>query len=240
MGDKKTRKGLDTLRNDIQELTEVVADLKEKLATQHALSSAENHVSSATVSSAVRELEAHAREADENGSVSAYGYFESSGDQDEQHVYRWSMEERSAQEILSGPVSQYAHSLAAIGHPQRLNILLMLLSEPATANDVVSQLSLGTTGAAYHHLNVLQAAGFVEQQHRGIFTIVLDKIPALLTILASLSDGMAIEILDHLPEDEEDEMDAEAEIVDEDESGDILEPLMDPDDDREEQTGPAA
>lgn len=200
MGDKKKRKGLDTLRGDIQELTEVVADLRDKLAARQAFSSADhgagrNHVSP-TLSETTRKLEAHARAAHQNGSISAFGFFESAADNHASHVYRWSMEDLSVEEVLGGPINQYAHTLAAIGHPQRLNILLMLLVEPATANDVVTQLELGTTGAAYHHLNVLQAAGFVEQQHRGVFTIVLQRIPALLTILASLSDVMAVEILD--------------------------------------------
>lgn len=209
MGDKKTRKGLDTLRGDIQGLTEVVADLRDKLTTQHALSSAEHFAGSygspIALSSLTREIETHARAARESGSISAFGYFEGAGNGEDAHVFRWSMEERPVKAILGGPITQYAHMLAAIGHPQRLNILLMLLEEPATANDVVSELSLGTTGAAYHHLNVLQAAGFVEQQHRGIFTIVPQRIPALLTILASLSNGMAVEILDDLPEEEQPE-----------------------------------
>ncbi|HWV25538.1 MAG TPA: winged helix-turn-helix domain-containing protein [Thermomicrobiales bacterium] len=205
MGDKKTRKGLDTLRVDIQELTEVVIDMRDKLATQHALSAAEHdsgNNTSGTISNATRELETNARLAHENGAISAYGFFENPAGGDAPQIYRWSMEDKPARTVLNGSISQYAHALAAIGHPQRLNILLMLLSEPATANDVVSQLALGTTGAAYHHLNVLQAAGFVEQQHRGIFTIVLDRIPALLTILASLTNGMTVEIVDHLTEDE--------------------------------------
>lgn len=211
MGDKKTRKGLDTLRGDIQELTEAVADLRDKLATQQALSSAENESGRASTSTPLsdttRELEAHARAAHEKGSISAFGFFESSSDHETPRVYRWSMEDRSMKDVLSGPITHFAHSLAAIGHPQRLNILLMLLSEPATANDVVTQLELGTTGAAYHHLNVLQAAGFVEQRHRGIFTIVPNKIPSLLTILASLSNSMAVEIHDRVSTDNEERND---------------------------------
>lgn len=198
MADKRMRKGLDSLRSEIQSLTEIVADLRDRIATQQALASVRgphgNQAADSRVSDTTREIEGRVRSADDNGAVSLYGFFETSGGNEESLVYRWSLEDRPAHDILKGPIPQFAHMLAAIGHPQRLNILLMLLDEPSTANDVVTQLSLGTTGAAYHHLNVLQAAGFVEQHQRGIFTIVANRIPTLLTILASLSNEMAVEI----------------------------------------------
>jgi DNA gyrase subunit B len=198
MADKKVRKGLDALRGDIQELAESFAAFRAQVSAQQAAAAAEHHkqstVGQAAASTNTEILEMRGAESGSQGYVGSFGYYQPVSGNGEAHLYRWSLEERPVEDILTFPIDEYAQVLAAIGHKQRLGILLMILAKPATANDVVSELSLGTTGAAYHHLNVLQAAGLVEQQRRGVFTIVLAKIPALLTILASLSGTIAVDI----------------------------------------------
>jgi DNA-binding transcriptional ArsR family regulator len=67
------------------------------------------------------------------------------------------------------------------------------MKKPTSAGELVESLSLGTTGAAYHHLNVLQAAGFVTQVQRGLFRFRLEKVPVYLTLLAALSEDLRIE-----------------------------------------------
>lgn len=198
MADKKVRKGLDSLRGDIQELAESFAAFRAQVSAQQAAAAAERQkqgtTGQAAASTAARTLEMQGAESGSQGYVGSFGYYQPVTGNGEAHIYRWSLEERPVEDILAFPIDEYAQVLAAIGHKQRLSILLMILAKPATANDVVTELSLGTTGAAYHHLNVLQAAGLVEQQRRGVFTIVLAKIPALLTILASLSGTIAVDI----------------------------------------------
>jgi DNA-binding transcriptional ArsR family regulator len=92
-----------------------------------------------------------------------------------------------------------ASILAAAGHPQRLAILGYILQKPASAGELVEALSLGTTGAAYHHLNVLQAAGFVTQLQRGIFRFQPDRIPVFVTMLAALNPSLQVEVVDTTP-----------------------------------------
>ena len=197
MADKKVRKGLDALRGDIQELAESFAAFRAQVSAQQAAAAAEHQkrgIADGAATSATGTLEMRGVESGRQGYVGSFGYYQPVSGNGEAHLYRWSLEERPVEDILAFPIDEYAQVLAAIGHKQRLGILLMILAKPATANDVVSELSLGTTGAAYHHLNVLQAAGLVEQQRRGVFTIVLAKVPALLTILASLSGAIAVDI----------------------------------------------
>jgi DNA-binding transcriptional ArsR family regulator len=86
--------------------------------------------------------------------------------------------------------------LAAAGHPQRLAILGHILQKPSSAGELVETLGLGTTGAAYHHLNVLQAAGFVSQVQRGTFRFQPEKIPVFSTLMAALSPTMHVELID--------------------------------------------
>jgi DNA-binding transcriptional ArsR family regulator len=197
MADKKVRKGLDALRGDIQELAESFAAFRAQVSAQQAAAAAEHQkrsIAGQAGTSNTGPLEMRGVESGSQGYVGSFGYYQPVSGNGEAHFYCWSLEEHPVEDILAFPIDEYAQVLAAIGHKQRLGILLMILAKPATANDVVSELSLGTTGAAYHHLNVLQAAGLVEQQRRGVFTIVLAKVPALLTILASLSGAIAVDI----------------------------------------------
>lgn len=198
MADKKVRKSLDSLRGDIQELAESFAAFRAQVSAEQAAAAAEYQKRNTDVptpaSVTTGLLEMRAAEPGSSGYVSSFGYYQPPTGIGEAQIYRWSLEEYPIQDLLTFPVDEYAQVLAAIGHKQRLGILLMILLKPATANDVVTELALGTTGAAYHHLNVLQAAGLVEQQRRGVFTIVPGQVPTLLTILASLSGTTAVDI----------------------------------------------
>lgn len=198
MSDKKIRQSIDSLRGDMQELAEAFWVLRDNVSTQQAVTAAEQQKHSANNRSAqtatVESLEERAKENGGPGYVSTYGVYETEGD--DVHHFRWSLEEQPIQDLLDVSAESVAQVLAALGNQQRLSILLMMLARPATATDVVTALSLGTTGAAYHHLNVLQAAGLVEQKQRGVFTIVPGQAPVILTILGAFSGTMATEISD--------------------------------------------
>lgn len=194
MADKKVRKSLDDLRGDIQELAESFAEFRDQVATTQAGAAAERQKRGSATSATTKALEAKALSDKATGYISASGFFDATEGSGSSRQYRWSMEQAPIQEVLAVPVEHFTQKLAAIGHAQRLGILLRLLNQPSTANDVVEGLALGTTGAAYHHLNVLQAAGLVEQQIRGTFTIVPGQVPVLLTILATLADHIAVDV----------------------------------------------
>ena len=218
MSDKKLRKSVDELRSDLQELAESFAAFRDQFSTQQAAAAAERQTGAnrlqngrTPVTDALAETTSSAGNA---GHVSLFGFYEDTSVPEEPLNYSWSLEQAAVDNVLDFPVEQYAQVLAATGHRQRLAIILMVLEEPATANDVVHDLQLGTTGAAYHHLNVLQAAGIVEQRQRGIFSIVPEQVPVLLTIFAALSGAMGIDISQPEPEPEQktDEADTEADV----------------------------
>lgn len=198
MSDKKLRKSVDDLRTDFQGLAEAFAAFREQLSTQQAAAAAERQTrvnrprngESPTTDA----LAARTASAGNAGHVSLFGVYEDTSVAEAPSTYTWTLEQTPVEGLLEFPVEQFAQVLAATGHRQRLSIILMILEAPATANDVVNDLQLGTTGAAYHHLNVLQAAGIVEQRQRGIFSIVPEQVPVLLTIFAALSGGMGIDI----------------------------------------------
>jgi DNA gyrase subunit B len=199
MAAKKIRNELDSVRSEIKELSEAVWALRDQLTTDQAVAAAElegrkRRASQNGQAPTTEALAALAAETAEAGYLSTFGVFESPEGTASSRAYRWSLQELPVTALLDASIDAYAQVLAAIGHKQRLGILLRLLSQPSTATELVSSLSLGTTGAAYHHLNVLQAAGLVEQEQRGVFAIVPDRVPALLTILAGLSGTIDVEV----------------------------------------------
>jgi DNA-binding transcriptional ArsR family regulator len=191
MANKKLQKSIDTVKGDVRELVEAFWALRDEVMTQQAVLAAEHQSrggssGEADASSSLPEKLAGTT----TGHVRSFGYYEMPDHTGQQRVYRWALEDHPVEEVLSLPVDDAAKLLSAIGHKQRLAIVMMLLRKPATAVEMVTTLSLGTTGAAYHHLNVLQGSGLVEQAQRGIFSIVPGQVPSLLTILGGLSDAI--------------------------------------------------
>lgn len=83
-------------------------------------------------------------------------------------------------------VQQAAALMSALSQPQRLRIALMLAEGPTSVAAVVEALGLRTTGAAYHHMNVLINNGLAVQPERGSFALSPDaagKVNALLVAL---------------------------------------------------------
>jgi hypothetical protein len=180
-------KKLNAVKADIRELAEAVWALRDEVRTNEAFRAAELQ--------SMDEPDEYLAEADVvlasmtlppefPGDDSMLGYY---GSSDSQAGYRNAPEERPVEDLLGTTVDESARALAAIGQTQRLRIVLLLLKRPASASDLVRNLSLGTSGAAYHHLNVLKAAGLVQQDQWGDFSIVPGRIPGITLILKGLS-----------------------------------------------------
>lgn len=190
MAKKKIEKSLDTVKGDVRELTEAFWALREELMTHHVVRAVEDQNSTKGRS---RVLVPTPDATDANGSyVSASGVYVFP--EDSERIAHWWLERIPLEEVTDVDMDAAARMLAAVGHRQRLAILLALLREPSGASGLVSKLDLGTTGAAYHHLNVLQSAGLVQQAQRGLFSVVPEVIPRLLMILAGLSDMLDAQI----------------------------------------------
>ena len=189
MSTKKLQKSVDTVKSDVRELVEAFWALRDEVITQQAVTAAERHSNGgrAGTSPVSANLPEKTGEGS-SGHIRLHGYYEMPDEDGQQRASRWALEDHPVEEVLALTVEDAAKVLAAIGHRQRLAIVLMLLRKPATASEMVATLSLGTTGAAYHHLNVLQGTGLVQQEQRGVYSIVPGRIPSLLTILGGLSD----------------------------------------------------
>lgn len=94
-------------------------------------------------------------------------------------------------------VESTAAMMAALGHPQRLRIAMLLAKSPVSVNDLVQQLGLNTSGSAYHHLNVLVNAGIATQPQRGSFEMTPE---ALVPVSAALTSFFGEDVS---PADEE-------------------------------------
>lgn len=190
MSTKKMQKTLDTVKGDVRELREAFWALRDEIMTRQAVQAAESQArpdpSPDAAPVAVTDDDAAV------GRIQVSGSYEV--DQGNEHpvLLRWAVADLTTDDALAVPVNDAADLLAAIGHRQRLAIVLLLLRGPATANEIVAALSLGTTGAAYHHLNVLQRTGLVQQAQRGVFSLMPERIPALLTILTGLSGKLVM------------------------------------------------
>jgi len=198
---KKTSKTVEKLRGDVQALTEAVWALKEHVRVERAAESAANG-SSQRLSPRLRKLEAQVTADDNLGSVSSYGTFRLPSPGGDMRTIRWQMESAPVERLIPDDVDLAAQRLAAIGHKQRLAILVHLIQQPSSVSELVGTLDLGTSGAAYHHLNVLQSAGLVSQQERGIFEVAPEQTGFIVGILTALATTPAVEHVSAPPSDE--------------------------------------
>ena len=104
-------------------------------------------------------------------------------------------EQQSSQaEIVAGEwapptdadIADAAAIMAALSQPQRLRMAMILSDGPTNVSTIVEQLGLKTTGAAYHHLNVLINNGIAVQPERGTFAISPDAVNNVNGLLVAL------------------------------------------------------
>ena len=188
---KKTEKTLQKLRADVQGLSEAVWALKQHVKVEAAAASAA-HDSRTRKSRHLTRLEERSATGGDRGLVSAWGTWRLPGPAGERAV-SWQLEGVAADDLAPTDLDTAATRLAAIGHRQRLAILLELLRRPASVSEMVASLGLGTTGAAYHHLKALQNAGLVTQEERGIFEIAPDQVGFVVGILSALATEATVE-----------------------------------------------
>jgi DNA-binding transcriptional ArsR family regulator len=98
---------------------------------------------------------------------------------------RWQMGHSSAG-LMDEDWTVHASTLAALGHPSRLQILQAIArGEAHTAADLAQSEGLGTTGQIYHHLRQLVAAGWLRSTTRGRHEVPPERVVPLLVILGS-------------------------------------------------------
>ncbi|CAG7650730.1 DNA gyrase subunit B [Paenibacillus solanacearum] len=98
-------------------------------------------------------------------------------------------QERQSDEVLGLNRGKAAKVLAALGHKQRLDLLLEVWNEPLTGGELVERLQMGTTGQLYHHLKALTGADLLMQEERGgRYTVPAHRRFPLLLLLSAVSD----------------------------------------------------
>ena len=179
MANKKSKNELEGMRTELRTLSEAVWALRNQVSFEAATAAANGHGTAKTSGTPATDL----LDGSGPGLVATRGVVRR---EDGATEISWD-QEIAVTDLLGGETEGPAKVLAAIGQPQRLAIARVLLDGPSTAATLVTSLDLGTTGAAYHHLNVLQGAGLVSQASRGVFELVPERAGTILTILAALS-----------------------------------------------------
>lgn len=97
---------------------------------------------------------------------------------------RW-QEGRELAGLLDVDVEVVADSLGALGNPVRLRILLRLLHEPQTVQELTTIEGIGTAGQVYHHLRQLTSTGWARPQGGGRYEVPVARVVPLLGALLS-------------------------------------------------------
>ncbi|MFD0868489.1 DNA gyrase subunit B [Chlamydia abortus] len=98
-------------------------------------------------------------------------------------------QQRQADELLGVNRAKAAKVLSALGHKQRLELLLEVWNEPLTGAELVERLNMGTTGQLYHHLKALTGADLLMQEERGgRYTIPVHRRFPVLFLLSAVAD----------------------------------------------------
>lgn len=79
--------------------------------------------------------------------------------------------------------AEAAPTLAALGHPVRLELLQSIYEGTTTVAQLGEDERFGTTGQIYHHVHALAGAGWLENSRRGHWRVPAQKIIPLLTLI---------------------------------------------------------
>ncbi|MDY5784761.1 helix-turn-helix domain-containing protein [Corynebacterium sp.] len=96
-------------------------------------------------------------------------------------AYQWA---RPTHWVTDSDWDEQIERLAALAHPVRGQILRHVLCDPSTVAELVEAGVVTSPGTAYHHLNALQAAGWLTKAG-GSFTVPPARIVALMTIITA-------------------------------------------------------
>jgi DNA-binding transcriptional ArsR family regulator len=98
--------------------------------------------------------------------------------------YVWQRQD-STRELLEQDWRNLSETIAALGHPMRLEILKYALGEERSTQDFMSLPEMGTTGQLFHHIKALQDAGWLRSLQRGLYGVPGERVVPLLAILAA-------------------------------------------------------
>ncbi|WP_169253578.1 winged helix-turn-helix domain-containing protein [Brevibacterium sp. 'Marine'] len=79
--------------------------------------------------------------------------------------------------------AEAAGSLAALGHPVRLQLLQAIYEGTSTVAELGKDERFGTSGQIYHHVHALAGAGWLESARRGHWRVPAQRVVPLLTLV---------------------------------------------------------
>ncbi|MCU4297490.1 ArsR family transcriptional regulator [Brevibacterium permense] len=79
--------------------------------------------------------------------------------------------------------AEAAGSLAALGHPVRLQLLQEIYEGTCTVAELGKDERFGTSGQIYHHVHALAGAGWLESARRGHWRVPAQRVVPLLTLV---------------------------------------------------------
>ena len=115
----------------------------------------------------------------EDGGVTYTGYTTPPGGTD---PVAWQMGLSSAG-LAQIDFAEAAGSLAALGHPVRLQLLQAIYEGTSTVAELGKDERFGTSGQIYHHVHALAGAGWLESARRGHWRVPAQRIVPLLTLV---------------------------------------------------------
>lgn len=96
--------------------------------------------------------------------------------------------ERATADLLESDAERMASVLAAVAHPVRMQVVLLLLRGSRTAAELAELASTASPGKLYHHLEKLLAAGVIHQPERSRYAILPAHEVPLLALLSAATD----------------------------------------------------
>ncbi len=129
-------------------------------------------------------LENACGESGTTGRITYLGVFASGGRQS-----TWMRNDVNTDNLLSLAENGTADKvLKCIGSQEKLNVLVALLRQPRTVQQLVDECGFSSTGQVYHHLKPLLAANVVEESARGQYNVVPHRVQGLVMLLAGICD----------------------------------------------------
>jgi DNA gyrase subunit B len=127
-----------------------------------------------------------AEEQGENGAIAYTGTF-STGQGEAVMQSVWSSVVPTERLLHLNDNQMVERVLSSVGNQQRLKILLALLKQPMTVNQLMAVLGSNTTGQVYHHLKPLVAADIIKEE-RGVYAVKPHRVQGILMLLAGVWD----------------------------------------------------
>jgi DNA-binding transcriptional ArsR family regulator len=90
--------------------------------------------------------------------------------------------------LVGADPAALASTLAALGSPQRVQIMQLLVRGALTTAEMTERLDGPSSGQLFHHLKELLAAGLIHQPARGTYAVRHQHVVAILVVLSAAID----------------------------------------------------